>query len=320
MKLVSSIRIVAVFLLAASAIFAQQSGPEATEWNTMRSDNGEFSIDMPANYSYFYDPAGMEITETYGTFVFSEMRLLNASANKTFMSLEIYKVPDPKKYAGKLIDHNDTKGAKSKQTIPGFFVQQFDLKKIHSYNLEKNVAINYQTRYIASKDHLYVVTVANRGEEITAAARRFIDSIHLRTEDPSTGSDKNAINISKLKPVTIDQMIADETDGSLLSGVAIEKVPAPKTPPNPNGILILDKPAPTYSEQARKGAIRGTLRLRVTFDKRGGVTKVGFISTLDHSLTRNAFFCALRIKFIPEEKDGQEVTVKKTLEYSFNIY
>jgi hypothetical protein len=286
----------------------------------MRSDNGEFSIDMPANYNYFYDPAGMEITETSGTFVFSEMRMLNASANKTFMSLEIYKVPNPKKYAGKLIDHNGAKGAKSKQNIPGFFIQQFDLKKIHNYYLEKDLAISYQTRYIASKDHVYVVTVANRGEEITAAARRFIDSIHLRSEDPAADQDNNAINISKLKPVTIGQMISDETDSSLLSGIAAEKAPAPKTPPNPYGLLILEKPVPTYSDQARKGDITGLLRLRVTFDKRGGVTKVGFISTLDHSLTRNAFFCALRIKFIPEEKDGQEVTVKKTLEYNFNIY
>ena len=89
---------------------------------------------------------------------------------------------------------------------------------------------------------------------------------------------------------------------------------------NPTPLIILTKPNPRYTLEARQYNITGDIRLRVTLDKDGRVSKIGIVSDLPGGLTRNAFFSALQMKFIPEEKDGEPTTVTKTIEYKFSIY
>jgi TonB family protein len=84
--------------------------------------------------------------------------------------------------------------------------------------------------------------------------------------------------------------------------------------------MILNKPRPTYSNQARKEGIGGTIRVRLTFSENGSISRVIFLTALPGGLNRNSFFTALKMRFLPAEKDGVFDTVTKTVEFSFAIY
>ncbi len=321
----------ALILLAAASVPAQTgaaggASSQPPQWHTLQSDNGEFSISIPAGYRYFYDPQGFELDPpTSGRYAFAEMQMLGSFADKTIMTVEIYRVPKPKKYLDKLINHDNPNGKKTKLTLPGFSIQQFELDSVNNSALKRNIAIKCLTKYIASKDHIYVVSTASRGAEMTPAARRFLDSIVL-TESPApnaNGAGEKAINISKLTPFTLELTAQDQ---SKIVHVKKddddddEKKPAPRPAPNPNGLVLLNRPKPTFSRAARKAEIGGTIRVRATFDKRGIVSNVIFLTALPGGLSRNALFSALRMKFIPAERDGELITVSRPIEYGFFIY
>lgn len=63
----------------------------------------------------------------------------------------------------------------------------------------------------------------------------------------------------------------------------------------------------------------GTARLKSTFDKTGKITAVEIVSSSGcRDFDNNAVRAAKRIKFKPAIKNGEPVTVVKTLEYSFS--
>lgn len=83
---------------------------------------------------------------------------------------------------------------------------------------------------------------------------------------------------------------------------------------------ILSKAEPTYTEEARKNQITGTVVLRVVFAADGQVREIHVVSALPDGLMRKAIIPARRIKFIPAMKDGQPVSMVFQLEYNFNLY
>jgi len=85
-------------------------------------------------------------------------------------------------------------------------------------------------------------------------------------------------------------------------------------------MTILIKPTPSYINSARMKGEKGTIQIRATFSEQGRIAKIAFLKTLKEGLVRQAVFAALRIKFLPAEKQGQPETVTKIIEYSFDIY
>jgi TonB family protein len=66
---------------------------------------------------------------------------------------------------------------------------------------------------------------------------------------------------------------------------------------------------------------QGTTRIRATFDKSGKITAVEMIvSSGCESFDKNALRAAKGIKFQPEIKNGELITVSKQVEYSFAKY
>lgn len=80
------------------------------------------------------------------------------------------------------------------------------------------------------------------------------------------------------------------------------------------------KPEPSYTEEARKNAIAGTVVLKCIFRYDGSVTDIRIVSGLPHGLTQNAIEAARRIRFIPAIKDGKHVSMWMQLEYNFNLF
>jgi len=95
-------------------------------------------------------------------------------------------------------------------------------------------------------------------------------------------------------------------------------------PPRPvgvtQGIKIISKPRPGYTDAARQNNIQGTVILRVTFLASGQVGSISPVKGLPNGLTEQAIAAARRINFKPAKRDGQGQTVTKQIEYSFSIY
>ncbi|MGI9166517.1 MAG: energy transducer TonB [Pyrinomonadaceae bacterium] len=83
---------------------------------------------------------------------------------------------------------------------------------------------------------------------------------------------------------------------------------------------VLSKPEPTYTEEARKNQITGTVVLRAVFTSGGQVTNIRSVSGLPFGLTERAIAAARQIKFAPATKDGRPVSMYIQLEYNFNLY
>jgi TonB family protein len=85
-------------------------------------------------------------------------------------------------------------------------------------------------------------------------------------------------------------------------------------------VRIISKPAPSYTEQARKNQVQGIVTLRVVFSATGSVTNISVVRGLPDGLSERAISAARAIEFTPATKDGRAVSVSMLLEYNFNLY
>lgn len=84
--------------------------------------------------------------------------------------------------------------------------------------------------------------------------------------------------------------------------------------------VILDKPEPGFTEDARRAGVRGAVRLRAVLGADGTVKHVLVLKRLSHGLTEQAVAAARQIKFKPATLAGQPVSQFVVLEYNFNFY
>lgn len=84
-------------------------------------------------------------------------------------------------------------------------------------------------------------------------------------------------------------------------------------------VLVL-KPEPSYTEQARQNAIQGTVVLKVVFSSDGSVANIRTVTGLPYGLTEMSIGAAKKIKFVPAVKDGKFVSMWMQLEYNFSLY
>jgi len=84
--------------------------------------------------------------------------------------------------------------------------------------------------------------------------------------------------------------------------------------------VIVMKPEPAYTEQARQNRISGTVVLKLLFSSDGSVGNIRAITELPNGLTDSAIEAVKKVKFVPAMKDGKFVSMWMQLEYNFNIY
>ena len=84
--------------------------------------------------------------------------------------------------------------------------------------------------------------------------------------------------------------------------------------------VIISKPEPGFTEDARKNNVTGLVRLRAVLSSGGAVQNISVIKGLPDGLTEKAITAARNIRFRPAQKDGRTVSQWITLEYNFNIY
>jgi TonB family protein len=117
----------------------------------------------------------------------------------------------------------------------------------------------------------------------------------------------------------------------MVDGPGVQPIDAAATPPRSDARVItgkettqkarvITKPEPTYTEDARKNQVTGTVVIRCVFTSSGAVTQIRVVSDLPHGLSDRAIAAARQIRFIPAIKDGHFVSMYIQLEYNFNLY
>lgn len=84
--------------------------------------------------------------------------------------------------------------------------------------------------------------------------------------------------------------------------------------------IVLVKPEPTYTDEARSHQVTGTVVLRGVFSSSGSVTNVRLVSGLPLGLSEQAMEAARQIRFIPAIKDEHFASTHIQLQYNFNLY
>ena len=80
------------------------------------------------------------------------------------------------------------------------------------------------------------------------------------------------------------------------------------------------KPRAPYTDAARQKKVQGTVVLRVNFMANGATGTISVVRGLSDGLTEEAVKAAQKMVFIPPQKDGERLTVSKTVEYGFTLY
>ena len=84
--------------------------------------------------------------------------------------------------------------------------------------------------------------------------------------------------------------------------------------------VILYKPEPKYTDEARRNQVTGTVILKVLFTEGGEVNVLSVVAELPHGLTERAIEAAKGIRFSPVEVNGKRISCPGQLEYYFNLY
>ena len=85
------------------------------------------------------------------------------------------------------------------------------------------------------------------------------------------------------------------------------------------GIEILEKPRPVYTDEARRLRIEGTVQLRVVFGAAGQIRVVSVVKGLGHGLDEAAVQAAQAIRFRPARQDGHPVDAPAVIQIQFQI-
>lgn len=110
--------------------------------------------------------------------------------------------------------------------------------------------------------------------------------------------------------------------GGFETAVAGSHAPRPKqadAPPPVQSVVILAKPSPTYSDEARKLGLEGEVLVEVVFLASGSVRVVRVTNGLGHGLDESAVRAAQQIRFKPALQDGKPVDFPATVHIEFQL-
>ena len=191
------------------------------------------------------------------------------------------------------------------QADPGTFKRELMLDNVlgREYVFQYG-DLNGVRQFYVTSDHSYAFTAvgASLGNRDTGIPK-FLASIHFA----KTPKGVPLLDGPGMQPEVVSA--AASNDQEIFKGKDL-----------PTKARIMSKPEPSYTEQARKDQITGTIVLRCVFASSGAVTNLVVLSKLPDGLTEKAVAAAKQIRFIPAQKDGRFVSMYMQLEYNFNLY
>lgn len=151
-----------------------------------------------------------------------------------------------------------------------------------------------RARVFHAKRHAYLIRAITRGDD-DARVARFLDSLAL----------------------------GDAPPGQIISEPPTQ-THAPEEVYKPSEVerkaVIVFKPEPWFTDEARDSGVRGTVRLSAVLGGDGRVRDISVVKSLPYGMTDVTVDAARHMLFFPAWKDGRAVSQYVTLEYAFNVY
>lgn len=94
----------------------------------------------------------------------------------------------------------------------------------------------------------------------------------------------------------------------------------PDADPNITSLKVLAKRRASYTDEARRSNVSGTVTLLVYFCSDGSIKGVLLVKSLGYGLDEQAINAARAIKFDPQKRNGIPEDTVRPVMYSFNIY
>jgi hypothetical protein len=301
-----------VVLLSLCAAARAQDLPKSGDWIRVQSDNGEFSIEVPDDYSYFFDAEGFSVVDDRKDYVVREMNLLNAFRDDTLISFETYRAsPDAMSPLWKATLERGVDSNKSR--FHGIEVRE--LVRTEDKISDRGDKFYFVSRYFKSKEFVYVLTGLSRQGE-TPAMKRFFESLKFTPGGGPLLPGVQRFGELKVSPVEVKLVDPPPTPDKNAAAPLRPATPDPDSRP----VLIASKPRAYYVKKARDNNTMGAVRLRLLLSDKGYIPRIDVVRTLPDGLARQSVFAALRIKFLPAVRGGKLAPIGKIVEYTFSIY
>jgi TonB family protein len=100
---------------------------------------------------------------------------------------------------------------------------------------------------------------------------------------------------------------------------AVPQAPKAVAGPPPTDLVILSKPQPQYTNEAKHLRVQGDVILRVTFSANGRVVVQNVVHGLGHGLDEEARRVAEQIRFRPPTRNGQAVDMTTNITITFQL-
>lgn len=261
------------------------AGQTSREWDRYTVRNEDFSVLLPitpAMSSY------TRRTESRGKS--RVLKIIGAYADGVGYAIYIYQKKES--LADFITTSRLTSGAfKRELVVSGVRGQEYFFED------DKRKAV---TQFFVADDRIFVFQVVSRLGNPDVGISRFFESIRFERLDGGLAIVDGPGDEPTPAPVV---------EGSTLSGKEVTAK-----------AIVIMKPEPTYTDEARSHQVTGTVVLRCVFSSNGAVNSIRVVSGLPFGLTERAYEAARRIKFIPAVRDGRFVSMWIQLEYNFNLY
>ncbi len=178
-------------------------------------------------------------------------------------------------------------------------------------------------RVFQTKKHAYYA-LAFSPEEGRPEVSRFLDSLTL---EPNPQGERVA------ESAPVPRFVPPQADAATPEGLVVgpvgdderlqvvrPEVGAPARDPNARKAIIVYRPEPKYTEEARRKRVSGVVRMRLVLGAAGEVKDISVLKWLPNGLTEMAMDAARHMLFVPALKDGRPVSQYVVVEHNFNIY
>lgn len=277
------------------------------EWIRVQSDNGEFSIEIPKQYNFFYDKEGFSVNYKQNDYSLKEMNLINSYIKDTLLSVEVYKAKDK---ALKRFIELDKKNGKVSETYLG----KTEIKQI----VTQTDAYYSIRKYFSSDQYIYVLTAATHLSSETPEMKRFLDSLVF---SPAKPLDESAyVKFSGLNVTKINFKNTTENNTSKKEKSDADDTDNENAKKDSERLIVIGRPFPSYTMSARQNGVRGTITFKAVFRADGFISEAEVLTSLPDGLLRQAVFTLIGMKFIPARRNGVPYNIAKKLQFNFSIY
>lgn len=260
-------------------------------WRRFKGKDEEFSVLMPGEPSLYLNlitssSGKRRLERIYSSYSKGSVYLVvsydGSSIKDTLESFKAHHL-----YQGEITFEGDI-------TLDGYKGKQYKLKLGE---------VTGTLQIHVTKKHGYGVAIIQANDD-APLTQYFLSSFSLigkgigLQKDPSQGPVNQASSLPQ----------ADQTQAPLSSKDVARKA------------IVVSKPEPWYSDEARRAGITGTVVIRAVLSSSGEVTSIRAVRGLPMGLTENAIEVARHIKFIPAVKAGRFVSYYVQLEYNFGLY